>query len=55
MILQQKPLELYFNGKQDIKTRNAKIKEAVLDGYKQSEIADFLKLSKTTVSKAMKL
>jgi len=52
--LQQKPLELYFNGKQDIKTRNSKIKEAVIDGYKQSEIADFLNLSRTTVSKALR-
>ncbi len=53
--LKQQSLELYFNGKQDIKTRNAKIKEAVMDGYKQSEIADFLKLSRTTVSKALKI
>ena len=52
--LQQKPLELYFNGKQDIKTRNSKIKEAVIDGYKQSEIADFLNLSRTTISKALR-
>ena len=52
--LKQQPLEFYFNDKQDVKTRNAKIKEAVLDGYKQSEIADFLKLSRTTVSKALK-
>ena len=51
--LKQQPLELYFNSKQDVKTRNYKIKEAVQDGYKQSEIADFLKLSRTTVSKAI--
>ena len=48
--LKQQPLESYFNAKQNIKTRNIKIKEAVLDGYMQSEIADFLKLSRTTVS-----
>jgi REP element-mobilizing transposase RayT/predicted XRE-type DNA-binding protein len=52
--LKQQPLESYFNAKQNIKTRNIKIKEAVLDGYKQSEIADFLKLSRTSVSKIIK-
>ncbi len=52
--LRQKPLTDYFTNKEDIKTRNTKIKEAVLDGYKQSEIADFLSLSKTTISKALK-
>jgi len=52
--LKQQPLEFYFSTKQNIKTRNIKIKEAVLDGYKQSEIADFLNLSRTTVSKIMK-
>ena len=52
--LKQKPLENYFDNQQDIKTRNTKIKEAILDGYKQSEIADFLKLSRTTVSKALR-
>ena len=50
--LKQQTLEFYFNGKLDVKRRNSKIKEAVLDGYKQSEIADFLKLSRTTISKA---
>jgi len=52
--LKQQPLEFYFDGKQDIKTRNIKIKEAVLDGYKQSEIAEFLNLSRTTISKIVK-
>jgi REP element-mobilizing transposase RayT/DNA-binding CsgD family transcriptional regulator len=52
--LRQKPLEFYFNNAKDTKTRNKKIKEAVLDGYKQSEIADFLGVSRTTVSKAIK-
>jgi len=53
--LKQQTLEFYFNGKLDIKRRNSKIKEAVLDGYKQSEIADFLKLSRTTISKVLKI
>ena len=44
----------YFDDIQDIKIRNSKIKEAMMDGYKQSEIAEFLKLSRTTVSKAIK-
>jgi DNA-binding CsgD family transcriptional regulator len=52
--LKQQPLGFYFNAKQNIKIRNIKIKEAVFDGYKQSEIADFLKLSRTTVSKIIK-
>ena len=51
--LRQKPLKDYFDDIQDIKIRNSKIKEAVMDGYKQSEIAEFLKLSRTTVSKAI--
>ena len=37
-----------------IKERNKSIKKAVLDGYKQSEIAKFLGVSSTTVSKAIK-
>jgi len=49
--LKQKPLEFYFNAEQNIKIRNIKINVAVLDGYKQSEIADFLNLSRTTISK----
>jgi len=52
--LKQQPLKFYFDDKQDIKTRNSKIKEAVIDGYKQSEIANFLKLSRTTISKVLK-
>ncbi len=52
--LRQKPLKDYFDDIQNIKMRNSKIKEAVMDGYKQSEIAEFLKLSRTTVSKAIK-
>ena len=49
--LKQKPLKFYFNSKQTIQKRNIKIKEAVVDGYKQSEIADFLGLSRTVISK----
>ena len=52
--LRKKPLKDYFDDIPNIKTRNKKIKEAVLDGYKQSEIADFLKLSRTTISKVLK-
>jgi DNA-binding CsgD family transcriptional regulator len=51
--LRQNPLEFYFNNVRDVNLRNKKIKEAVFDGYKQSEIADFLGVSRTTVSKAM--
>jgi len=50
--LKQNPLDFYFNNKQTIKERNSKIKEAVIDGYKQGEIADFLSLSRTVISKA---
>jgi DNA-binding NarL/FixJ family response regulator len=53
--LKQKPLEFYFADIKNIKLRNQRIKEAVFDGYKQSEIADFLDLSRTTISKAMKV
>ena len=53
--LKQQPLEFYFDGKQDIKTRNTKIKEAIFDGYKQSEIAEFLNLSRTTISKIARM
>ena len=52
--LKQKPLKVYFGDIKDIKTRDQKIKEAVIDGYKQSEIAKFLGISRTTVSKAIK-
>lgn len=52
--LKQKLLESYFVDVVNIKERNENIKKAVIDGYKQSEIADFLKLSYTTVSKAMR-
>ncbi len=51
--LKQRPLEDYFENIQDIKQRNQKIIKATNDGYKQSEIANFLKLSRTTVSKAV--
>jgi len=51
--LKQQSLESYFIDTKDIRVRNLKIKDAVLDGYKQSEIAKFLGISRTTVSKAM--
>jgi DNA-binding NarL/FixJ family response regulator len=36
-----------------LKQRDKSIKEAVQDGYKQSKIAEFLQLSRTTISKIM--
>ncbi len=51
--LKQILLESYFINIRGIKDRNKKIREAVMDGYRQSEIADFLNLSRTTISKAM--
>jgi REP element-mobilizing transposase RayT/DNA-binding CsgD family transcriptional regulator len=50
----QRSLAEYFYLLSSLKQRNDAIKEAVLDGYKQSEIAEFLQLSPTTVSKVMK-
>jgi len=52
--MKQKKLEEYFSKIENIKDRNNKIKEAVLDGYKQSEIARFLTVSGTTISKAVR-
>lgn len=52
--LKQKQLKFYFNAEQNIKTRNININAAVIDGYKQSEIAYFLNLSRTTISKIVK-
>jgi len=52
--LRQNSLEFYFK---DINTkvhRDEQILKAVLDGYKQSEIADFLGLSRTTISKTVR-
>lgn len=51
--LKERPLEFYFTNLKNKKERNINIKKAVLDGYKQSEIADFLKLSRTTISKEL--
>ncbi len=47
----QRALNEYFDTITSLKQRNEIIKEAVQDGYKQSEIAEFLKLSRTTISK----
>jgi REP element-mobilizing transposase RayT len=52
--LKEKPLEFYFTNLKNKKERNINIKKAVLDGYKQSEVAEFLKLSRTTISKQMR-
>ncbi len=51
VILKQKPLEEHFTSCRDKKARNSAIREALEDGYTQSEIAKFLKLSNSTVSK----
>lgn len=52
--LKQQSLGVYFDKIHDIRERNKKIKEAVTDGYKQSEVADCLNLSRTTISKIVK-
>lgn len=49
----QNTLQEYFNKITSLKQRDISIKQAVLDGYKQSEIADFLKVSRTTISKSI--
>lgn len=49
----QNTLEEYFGSIASLKQRDISIKKAVLDGYKQSEIADFLKVSRTTISKSI--
>ena len=50
----QNTLEIYFDKLTSLQQRDEAIKQAVLDGYKQSEIAEFLKLSRTTISKSIK-
>lgn len=50
----QNSLESYFADINNVKHRNEKIRLAILDGYKQSEVANYLGLSKTTVSKSMR-
>ncbi len=49
----QKSLLEYFMLVTSLKERDLAIKKAVLDGYKQSEIAEYLQVSRTTVSKVM--
>jgi REP element-mobilizing transposase RayT len=49
----QRTLNEYFDTMTSFKQRDKSIKEAVQDGYKQSEIAEFLQLSRTTISKIM--
>ena len=49
--LRQKSLNEYFANFSDKKERNRAIKEALEDGYTQSEIAKYLKLSNSTISK----
>jgi putative transposase len=50
----EKSLNSYFSDIDNITQRNQEVKKAVLDGYKQSEIAEFLKVSQTTISKVFK-
>lgn len=51
----QKTLHEYFGVISSLKQRGEIIREAVNDGYKQSEIAEFLHLSRTTISKIVKV
>lgn len=50
----QKSLDSYFVDIDNIIQRNIEIRKAVLDGYKQSEIAEFLRISRTTISKVIR-
>ena len=50
----QNTLEEYFGNITSLKQRELSINQAVRDGYKQSEIAKFLGVSSTTISKAIK-
>ena len=47
----QKGLNEYFDTMTSLQQRDKNIREAVQGGYKQSEIAEFLQLSRTTISK----
>jgi len=52
--VRQKSLQDYFSDKNISKNkRNELIRLAVKDGYKQSEVAEFLKLSRTVISKVV--
>lgn len=50
----QKSLDSYFVDIDNLIQRNKEIRKAVLDGYKQSEIAEFLRISRTTISKVIR-
>lgn len=49
----QHTLEMHFDKITSLKERDVVIKKAMFDGYKQSEIAAFLKVSRTTISKSI--
>ena len=51
--LKQYSIDEHFLDIRNITERNKSIGRAVADGYKQSEIADYLGLSRTTVSKSI--
>ena len=52
--VRQKSLQDYFSDKNISKSkRNELIRLAVKNGYKQSEVAEFLKLSRTVISKVV--
>ncbi|MBD3808589.1 MAG: transposase [Epsilonproteobacteria bacterium] len=53
--LKQYSLQEHFVDVKNITERNKSIGRAIVDGYKQSEIADYLGLSRTTVSKNSRL
>jgi len=50
----KKSLDSYFVDIDNIIQRNKEIRKAVIDGYKQSEIAEFLKISRTTIYKVIR-
>ncbi len=54
MPLKQKPIKEHFANSSNKSSRNGAIKEALEDGYTQSEIAKYLKLSNSAVSKIVK-
>ena len=54
MTLKQKSLKEHFANCSSKSLRNSAIKEALEDGYTQSEIAKYLKLSNSAVSKIVK-
>lgn len=50
----QRTLPEHFDAVSSLKQRDKIINEAVKDGYRQSEIAEFLHLSRTTISKIVR-